>query len=713
MSGPHLPAPGVRRGLLHLRSAGVAVVIDVSGSGVPAILHWGRDLGAHLPEPSAWSPARAHSAPDVVTPLTLLAGGVGATQHQPGLRGGPHWAPRWVLDEMAGSGATARIRCRAEVAGLVLVTDLALDDHGVLRVRHELTNEGEVPYRVDRLAVVLPVPAEAGELLDLTGRWCRERHPQRQAWAAQGTWTRDGRHGRTGHDATLLLVAGSPGFANRHGSVWGIHLAWSGDHTSYAERRPDGLGVLGVAEQLASDEVILAAGETYRTPDAVAVFSDAGLDGLSTRLHRSLRARPGHPTRTRPAVLNTWEAVYFDHRPDRLTELADTAADLGIERFVLDDGWFMHRRHDRAGLGDWTVDPAVWPQGLAPLIAHVRELGMEFGLWVEPEMVNEDSDLYRAHPDWVLRSDDDVLPVRWRHQQVLDLAVPDAFEHVLERLDVLLRDHEIAFLKWDHNRDLVDAGHEGRPGVHLQTLAVYRLLDELRQRHPGVEIESCSSGGARVDLGVLERTDRVWASDTNDALERQTIQRWTQLLIPPELVGSHVGPPTAHTTGRTLGLSFRGATALFGHFGLEWDVSTLDPSARDAVRALVSSYRRHRGLLHSGDVVHADHPDPAAVVHGVVAADRSEALFAYVALATSASEVPSPARLPGLDDDAAYRVAVVDTGGEPFTVAKAAPGWWPDAGATADLPGAFLGGVGLAMPVLGPEQAIVLHLTRL
>jgi alpha-galactosidase len=704
---PLVAGPG---GVVHLRSGGVSLLVDASGPGVPAVLHWGQDLGDRVPNPASLVPARPHSAHDVPAPLTLLAGG--SSQHQPALRGSPQWSPRWSLGACDAGTRDLRLTCRDEAAGLSLVTDLALDQHGVLLVCHELRNGGPTAYSLGRLAVLLPVPAEATELLDLTGRWCRERHPQRHGWTAQGTWVRDSRHGRTGHDASLLLVAGTPGFGNRHGEVHGVHLAWSGDQSTWAERRPDGRGVLGAAEDLGPGEVVLGPGQTYRTPDVLAVWSDDGLDGLSRRLHRHVRSRPGHPSRPRPVLLNTWEAVYFDHRLDRLTGLADVAASVGVERFVLDDGWFLHRRHDRAGLGDWTVDPDVWPEGLGPLIEHVRGLGMDFGLWVEPEMVNEDSDLYRAHPDWVLRAGDS-LPGAWRHQQVLDLAVPAAWEHVLQQLDALLRNHDIAYLKWDHNRDLVDAGHDGRPGVHGQTLAVYRLLDELRRRHPGVEIESCASGGARVDLGILARTDRVWASDTNDALERQTIQRWTQLLLPPELVGSHVGPPRAHTTGRTHDLSFRGATALFGHFGIEWDITTLDDEGLAALKALVATYRRYRPLLHSGDVVHADQPDPAAALHGVVAPDRSEALVAYVSLASRAAEVPGPARLPGLDEAADYRVEVVDTGGAPFVVQHEAPGWWPDEGAPGPvLPGSYLGRVGLPMPVLGPEQALVLHLTR-
>jgi alpha-galactosidase len=409
-------------------------------------------------------------------------------------------------------------------------------------------------------------------------------------------------------------------------------------------------------------------------------------------------------------VLNTWEAVYFDHRLDRLAALADVAAEVGVERFVLDDGWFMHRRNDRAGLGDWTVDPEVWPDGLGPLVAHVRRLGMEFGLWVEPEMVNVDSDLYRAHPEWVLRPGDDVgtLPVAWRHQQVLDLVEPAAWQHVHDRLDALLTEYDIGFLKWDHNRDLVDAGHGGRPAAHDQTLALYRLLDALRARHPGVEIESCASGGARVDLGILARTDRVWTSDCNDALERAAIQRWTQLLLPPELVGSHVGPTRSHTTGRTHDLSFRAAVALFGHFGIEWDIASLDEGERAALGRVVATYKRHRDLLHAGEVVHADHPDPAAQLHGVVAPDRREAMFAYVALATSVTEVPLPACLPGLDPGTTYVVSAVDTGGEPFR-REIQPAPWTAVEAF-EATGRFLAEVGLPMPVLGPEQAVVLHL---
>jgi alpha-galactosidase len=699
-------------GLLHLRVPGTSLVLDATGPGIPAILYWGAELSGDLPAPAAWRPAIPHGALDTPVAVSLLPHGAEAVRGTPALAGsrdqGRDWSPALTLRDVEAGATSATVVCADPDAGLRLTTYLDLEPDGVLRARHVLRNEGETDYTVSRLAVVLPLPAAATELLDLTGRWCRERHPQRHSLAAQGTWVRDGRHGRTGHDATLLLVAGTPGFGNRAGETWGVHLGWSGDHTSYAERWADGRAVLGVAELFQPGEVVLRPGEEYATPEAYAARSDEGLDGLSRAFHRFLRARPQHPSRPRPVVLNTWEAVYFDHRLERLTELAKVAAEVGVERFVLDDGWFLHRRHDRAGLGDWVVDPQVWPDGLAPLIDQVRGLGMEFGLWVEPEMINLDSDLYRAHPDWVLRAGER-LPLEWRQQQVLDLVNPDAWQHILDRLDALLREHEISYLKWDHNRDLVEAGSGGRPAVHRQTLAVYRLLDELRARHPGVEIESCSSGGARVDLGILARTDRVWASDTNDALERQTIQRWTQLLLPPELVGSHVGPPTAHLSGRTHHLSFRGATALFGHFGIEWDVTSTGGEDRAALGRLVATYKRHRDLLHSGDVVHGDPADPSTAVHGVVARDRGEALFAFVQLASSAAEVPNPVRLPGLDPARTYRVQVVDTGGTPFTVQREQPAWMDDGSLVAT--GSFLASIGVRAPVLGPEQALVLHLT--
>ena len=292
---------------------------------------------------------------------------------------------------------------------------------------------------------------------------------------------------------------------------------------------------------------------------------------------------------------------------------------------------------------------------------------------------------------------------------MLDLSHPEAWQHILERLDDLLSQHAIAFLKWDHNRDVIDAHHDGRPSFRGQTLAFYALLDELRARHPHVEIESCASGGGRVDLEVLERTDRVWASDCTDALERQEIQRWTGLLVPPELVGAHVSAPRNHQTGRVLDLSFRAGTALFGHFGIEWDVSRATPEERVELAEWITAYKSLRPLLHTGDVVRADRTESGTELHGVVSRSRTEAVFALVQLRTLTGSVPACVQIPGLDPSTTYRVRVLPPGDRPRTMQTAPPPWVSQG--EVELTGAVLGSLGLAVPILAPEQLLLLHLT--
>ncbi|MDB1089834.1 alpha-galactosidase [Streptomyces sp. ACA25] len=726
--------------LTHLRAAGVSLVLDLSGRTLPRVLHWGADLGplrpdeladlrrAQQPQPIGFSvdgPVQVAVLPEQSAGWLGTPGLVGNRSgadfstafrvHEAALSpasGSPDAPPAsgW---EPADSGGSLTVLARDEAAGLGLELTVELTPAGLVRQQAALTNLRSTTFTVDALHLTLPVPAAATELLDFTGHHLRERSPQRTAFT-HGLRMRENRTGRTGYDSAYLLTAGTPGFGNRSGEVWAVHTAWSGNLRTFAERTFHSVSLLGSGELLLSGEVRLAKGGTYRSPWQYGAHG-TGLDGVSARFHEQLRSRPHHPATPRPVVVNTWEAVYFDHDLTRLRALADAAAAVGAERFVLDDGWFGARRDDRRALGDWYVSDEVWPDGLRPLTDHVTGLGMQFGLWVEPEMINEDSDLARAHPDWIMAAGGRI-PGAARHQQVLDLARPEVFAHLLERLDELLSTYPISYLKWDHNRDLVEAGHRptGAAGVHAQTHATYRLLDELRARHPSLEIESCSSGGGRVDLGILERTDRVWASDCMDALERQQIQRWTNLLIPLELMGTHVGSGTAHTTDRRHSLDFRAGTALFGHFGIEWDLTAADPGDRERLAAWVALYKELRGLLHTGTAVHADHPDPAFRLHGVVAADRSEALYALVAHATSELYPPGPVRLPGLAPDAAYRVRPQAPGDIPDGNASRwgidLP-WWTTQGVR--LPGRVLSGAGLQAPVLFPERLVLIRATRL
>ena len=708
--------------LIALRAAGVGLLLDISAGQLPAVLHWGADLGEV--GPSDWEALRrAQQMPvmnngvDVPLRLALVPEGRAGWMGRPGLsgsRGGRDWSPRFEVVELEVDGqpvtvgvhtsgaGSVRVACRDEGAELELELLVELTPQGLLRTRAGVRNLGAEAYQVDELLVALPVPGQARELLDFTGRWTKERQPQRLP-LVMGEHRRENRRGRTGADAAHQLCLGTRGFGHAGGAVWAVHTAWSGNHVHYAERVNTGQQVIGGGELLLPGEVILGQGEQYLGPWVYASHGE-GLDNVAARFHDWMRARPQHPASARPVTLNVWEAVYFDHRLDKLLELVDRAAEVGVERFVLDDGWFGGRRDDTAGLGDWWVSPQMWPDGLDPLISAVKAKGMQFGLWVEPEMVNMDSDLARAHPEWVMQTGGR-LPVESRHQQVLNLAIPQAYAQVRDQLSEILRRYEIDYLKWDHNRDLVDAGSagSGRPAVHAQTLAAYRLMDELRAVRPGLEIESCASGGARVDLEVLQRTDRVWASDCIDALERQQIDWWTKQLIPPELVGSHIASVPFHTTGRILGLPMRAATAVFGHLGIEWDITQAGPEELAVLKGWIDWHKQHRALLHSGRMVRLDWPDDELRVHGMV--DDSGGIFSVAMVAMPGPMGLGLLPLPGLEPEARYRVQVV-FGDQIVQLPQA----WQ--AAPIELSGAQLAAGVLRAPVMFTDQVLVVEARR-
>jgi alpha-galactosidase len=550
------------------------------------------------------------------------------------------------------------------------------------------------------------LPKEATQTLDFAGRWSNERNPQRKE-IATGTWVRESREGRSGHNFSIADIALTPQTSFQTGNAWATSIAWSGNSHYLVEKLFDGSVSMGAGELLLPGELTLAAGESYDAPDLVSVFSAEGLDGVSAAYHSHLRARPVHPKRPRPLTLNMWEALYFDHNEEKIKALIDVAAEIGIERVVLDDGWFHSRRNDRAGLGDWVIDPAVWPHGLSPIIKYINDKGIEFGLWFEGEMVNPDSDLYRAHPEWILHEGDRVPPL-WRHQLVLDLGHEGAFKHVLEQTSAILSAHNIAYIKWDHNRVLVDAGHLGKAGVHRQTQAIYRLFAELKKRHTALEIESCASGGARIDLGIIDLVDRFWTSDNNDALERQTIQRWTAQVIAPELLGTHIGPTHGHQTGRTLELSMRATTALFGHAGIEWNITEATAEERKHLASWAKYYKDNRAHLHSGKMVRVDYPEAHAYLHGVTAHDQSRAIFAYVQLTPTVAIHPSPLKFPGLDQSATYTIKAVFPAGKPRFMLITPPEWM--SGIT--LSGSALASIGVTAPILAPANAFLIEITK-
>lgn len=688
---------------------GVSLLVDLS-SGTPVIVHWGSDLGTATPDLATLVgdglPGSDLDSPVAAGVWRENARGFLGRPALLGHRNSQDWTQLFAVTSVVASETLLRVESEDAAAGLRVTVTFELQPAGVILVTQSVTNLGTEPFQLDELTTWLPLPDHATETMDFTGRWLKERQPQRRSIAV-GTWAREVREGRSGHEHTIVQLAMTEGADYQSGSVWSTGLMWSGNSRHLVERVPTGRTSIGAGELLLPGESTLAAGETYTAPTVAATFSADGIDGMTDRLYRWLRARPQHPSTPRPLTLNVWEAVYFDHDLDKLSDLVEVAKEIGVERFILDDGWFMKRRNDHAGLGDWIVDPAVWPNGLSPLIQRVTAAGMQFGLWFEGEMVNTDSDLYRAHPEWIFQAGGRVPPLA-RRQQVLDLAHPAAYEHVLGQVDAILTENDIHYIKWDHNRVLTEAAHLGRAGVRSQTEAIYRLFDELKHRHPGLEIESCSSGGGRVDLGMVNHVDRFWTSDSNDALERQHIQRYTGFAIPPELIGAHIGPTRSHTSGRVHSLSFRAVTALFGHAGLEWDITETTADERRHLASWSAYYRRHRALLHSGRMVRVEQQDATAYVHGVVAHDRSEAIFAYVQLDTAGPSNPPRFRMPGLDPHATYRVAASEPAGAARTIQRVTPAWMDGA----VLTGAALADVGLRPPILAPENAILIELER-
>ncbi|MEX0159421.1 MULTISPECIES: alpha-galactosidase [unclassified Microbacterium] len=702
--------------LVHLTSGGVSVVIDTTTA---RLLHWGAALDPTDLEALAGSSTGAvtfssFDAPRVFPLLAVEADGWSGAPALAWHRGGLHSAPLLRCVGWESTATSVRAEFSDAGAGVTVVLDLALDAGGVLTGQVSVTSTADGVEPLDLLAarILLPVPVHATEVLDHTGRWTGERRPQRGE-LRHGAHLRQVRRGRGGHDAPYLTAVGTDGFGFRRGELWTAHVAWSGDLEVGVERLPEGAGVhgavLGGGELLLPGEIRLGAGETYVSPQVFLTYGESGLDSVSARLHQAVRSFAAHPTTPRPLVLNTWEAVYFDHDPAKIVELAEAAASVGVERFVLDDGWFRGRPDDRSGLGDWFIDDAKWPDGLRPLADHVHGLGMQFGLWFEPEMVNPVSDLAERHPDWVLQASPDSST--WRHQKVLDLSNPDAAAYLFERIDVLVAEVGIDFIKWDHNRDLHAAvsPRTDRASVHAQTTAFYALLDALRERHPSLEIESCASGGARVDLGVLQRTQRVWASDSNDPIERQRIQRWTGTLVPPELVGSHVGPPIAETTHRAASLPFRMTTALFGHAGIEWDITRCTSEEREMLSRWTALYRELRPLLHSGVTVRSDEVDDETLLHGVVAGDGSRGVFAWVRLGASVDGFTPRTRIPGLQAGERYRLRVREELGSVSRHQVSDPAWL---GAGIEASGSLFGSVGVPLPLLAPGAALLLEAVR-
>jgi alpha-galactosidase len=491
-------------------------------------------------------------------------------------------------------------------------------------------------------------------LSHVAGGWMREGALHRTTVPVAET-TLTSRRGVTGHDANPWVMLDDGTATEETGEVWSAALAFSGSWRITVSRTAAGrCTILGHAGH---DRAVtrLRAGEQVASPVFAAVRTTEGFGGASRAWHAYQRKHVlRHPDEPRPVVYNSWEATAFDVSEEGQRELAERAAKLGAELFVVDDGWFGARTSDRAGLGDWRPNPDRFPYGLGPLADHVRALGMDFGLWVEPEMVSPDSDLYRAHPDWVLHVPR-LRATELRHQLVLDFTRAEVRDWALGWLGELVRSTGLTFLKWDFNRPFTQAGPDSWAG---NTRGVYEVLDRLREAHPGLRIEACAGGGGRADLGVLARTDQVWTSDNTDAVDRIAIQHgYTQVYPPGTMVAWVTDSPNA-LTGRRVPLRFRFHVAMAGVLGIGGDLTRWSGSELEEASSLVSLYRSLRPVVQQGTLFRLSPPGgPVTACQYLL--DERVVVFVWQTGPTATRSF----RLYGLVSGARYR----DDGGRVFT----------------------------------------------
>ena len=628
------------------------LVLAAKGDRLPEIVYWGGPL------PTADSSvilAKAHGQDftggmlDGNPDLSLCPEASQTFPGQPGLRcrdaSGAVLNPRFRFVLVEKDADTLVLTYGDEALGLTYQAHFALTPQtGLITTWACVTSTN--PVHLQWLAApVFPAPQHSDEMLSVSGRWIGEFQIKAVPWSA-GIHLRESRTSRSGHEHFPGLIIPERGTSNTAGQAYGFHYGWSGGHKMIAEELPDGRRQVQFGN---ATDAELAAGLRFETAKLYTVFSDQGLNGCAVAFQRHLRDRiVTFPTAAlpRPVHYNCWEAIYFKHDIPVLQQIATKAKALGAERFVLDDGWFGQRDDDTTSLGDWQIDRRKYPDGLGPIVDHVIALGMQFGLWFEPEMVNPDSALYRAHPDWALGPADQLLG---RQQMVLNMALPVVGQYLFDCIAALLSDYDIRYIKWDHNRILpmVDAA---------QTRGSYALLARLQTAFPHVEIETCASGGGRIDFGILQHTQRVWLSDSNDALERSRIQHGAALFLPSVVTGSHVGPRVCHTSGRVFDIQYRAWVAAQRHMGFEMDPRELSELEVLTLSEITQWYKDNRKWMVKGDILRLDSADPSVLAEMQLAQDGSRFVVFSNQLDTSAQINPRPLRLTQLDPDATYGV---------------------------------------------------------
>lgn len=608
------------------------------------------------------TPAIAVRQPNGSDMVDLTYDGYHVSQGKPKLKGLP---ATYVDNE--DDAATLSIDLVDRLIGLsVTLNYTVFADKPAVARSVVIGNNGADVLSVERaMSLSLDLPDSDYDMTEFTGAWSRERHPHTQH-LHYGTQQIESLRNASGHFANPVAAFARPGASEDHGEVIGLAFEYSGNFDLHAEvdtydvtRLQLGINERGFAWHLEP-------GETFQTPEALIAYSDEGYDGMSRAFHRLVLdniVRGAWKRRERPILINNWEATYFDFDEDKLVDIARTAKQAGVELFVLDDGWFGARNNDTAGLGDWTPNPARLPQGLAGLSKRINDLGLKFGLWFEPEMVNKDSDLYRAHPDWAVHTPGRHMN-HGRNEFLLNFANKDVVDNIYGQMSRLLDEANIAYIKWDMNRFVSEgydvtrgAEHQGE-AYHRYILGVYDLLERLLQRFPDLIIEGCASGGGRFDMGMLYYTPQIWCSDDTDAIERLKIQYGTSYFYPLSSMGAHVSVVPNHQANRITPIETRANVAMFGTFGYELDLNTLSEEEFGKVRSQIEFFKRYREIIHTGDfhrLVSPDGNEQAAWM--VVSRDRKTAIVGDYRILLTPNSRYMRLHLRGLDENTQYRVS--------------------------------------------------------
>ena len=561
---------------------------------------------------------------------------------------------------------TLDITLKDRLLGLTVVLHYTIfRDSPIIARSATIMNQGTQQLVLDRaMSLSVDLPDCRYDMTDFVGAWARERHPQKHRLHI-GIQAIESLRGASGHFANPTALFSRPCTDEVAGEAIGLALEYSGDFDLHAEvdsfdvtRLQVGINDFNFSWQLGPEE-------SFQTPEALIGYTTEGFNGLSHGFHNVVRnniIRGPWKNRERPILINNWEATYFDFDEDKLVAIAQRAHEVGVELFVLDDGWFGARNNDKAGLGDWTPNADRLPNGLTTLARRINDLGMQFGLWFEPEMVNKDSDLFRAHPEWALRTPGRAMS-QGRNQYVLNFADNEVVDNIYGQMYSLLSSANIAYIKWDMNRyisegyDITrDAAHQGEL-FHRYILGVYGLMERLLQAFPDLLIESCASGGGRFDMGMLYYSPQIWCSDDTDAVERLNIQYGTSVFYPLVSMGSHVSITPNHQTGRVTPLHTRSNVAMFGTFGYELDLGKLSEEEVREVRREVDLFQEYRSIIHRGDFYRLMAPyNNRKAAWMVVASDRRRALVGDYKILLKPNSPYTRIQLRGLDPKTVYSV---------------------------------------------------------